>query len=303
VTTRIGVDVGGTKTHILTERDNRITANRLIPTSEWQIGELMDSYDNARRLIAMIGVVERGSGLVVGAHGLDNEHQVRTFDSWLRELHEGPLQVLNDVELVAAAAGSKPAVSVIAGTGSKVVGRNTSGEVVAAGGHGYLIDDPGSAPAISRDAVRAVVAAADSGLPEDDLGRALRRELSASDDAALGAAFSAAVGATRWGALAPTVFQCAEAGSDLARTVIQRGGRELAWQVQAVLSRGALAELVVCAGGVMTHQPLLLNALVDGLTELGVELPVALLSTPPAFGALEYARRLAPEVSLTRGHA
>lgn len=299
MTVKVGVDIGGTKTHILVERDQEVILDRRLPTAEWQRGELTEHPENGAGLLRAIGIdLEPAASIVVGAHGLDSDHQVERFTGWLRAAHLGPLLVLNDVELLGAAAGGGPAISVIAGTGSKVVGRSLDGEVLSAWGHGYLVDDPGSAPALTRDAVRAVVAAADAGEPEDYLGMALRRHFDAVDEVALAASFSAAVHPARWGALAPVVFEAAEAGSALALAVIGAAGDDLARGVATVRTRGAVAEQVVCAGGVLTGQPLLFAALRRGLAAFGVTLPVTLLTADPAIGALALAERLAPSVPI-----
>lgn len=291
---RIGIDVGGTKTHVVVAAGADTLLDRVVPTSAWQQGEITDSAENAGRLLALVEhVADPSDPLVVGAHGIDSEHQADLFSGWIADRRPGPFRVVNDVELLAAAAGHAPSICVIAGTGSKVVGWAADGTLLAAGGHGYLIDDPGSAPALVRDAVRAVVTALDAGEQEEALGVALRAEFDALSDADLSARFSAVVDDRRWGALAPVVFDCARSGSRLALDVITAAGAELAGQVATVHRRGAVAEQVVCAGGVIAGQPLLLEALESALGRLGLRLPVRLLTVPPVMGAVTLATRLA----------
>ena len=70
--------------------------------------------------------------------------------------------VTNDALIaLVAGAGVGPGVVVIAGTGSIAYGRNAHDEAARAGGWGYILADEGSGFWIGRQALRAVVRAAD----------------------------------------------------------------------------------------------------------------------------------------------
>jgi N-acetylglucosamine kinase-like BadF-type ATPase len=206
--------------------------------------------------------------------------------------HGGRVLAVNDVELVAPAAGLERAIAVIVGTGSKIVGHDESGAVVSAGGHGFLLSDPGSAASLARDAVRAVLDAHDDGDEPDVLGRDLMAYFEVGDVVDLSYAFTADARMSSWAALGPLVFDSAEAGSQIATSVIDESARLLARDVGRVHARGAIGTNVICAGGVITNQPSLYRALTRHIDNLGLGLTVDLLTVAPVLGAVALARKL-----------
>lgn len=294
-----GIDVGGTKTHLRVERDGAVVRDLTVPTSAWLRGGLAEEESNADRLLELVADVE-GAGsaaLVVGAHGLDNDAQTARFQAFLTQRHPGPVRAVNDVELLGPAVGLDHAIAVVVGTGSKVVGHATDGAVVAACGYGFLLDDPGSAAALARDAVRAVIDAADAGEPLDVLGEILTARFGVSDEVALAYAFTDDATLTAWGALAPLVFDAADRGSLLAARVVDDAAFQLARAVARVHRRGALGADVVCAGGVVVNQPRLYQALVRCIGDLDLGLRVQLVDVPPVLGALALAEQLSAHAS------
>ncbi|CAN5151922.1 BadF/BadG/BcrA/BcrD ATPase family protein [soil metagenome] len=289
----VGIDIGGTKTHVRVEKDGTVVLDTAVPTSSWQHGGLLDDDENATRLLALFAGVE-GAGsapLVVGAHGLDSERQAREFHRLLAARRDGWVQAVNDVELLAPAAGFRDAIAVIVGTGSKVVAHTAQGEVVSAGGYGFLLNDPGSAAALAREAVRAVIEACDEGAAPDTLGRTLMAHYGVDDEVALCYEFTADATLASWAAVAPLVFAAADSGSELAVAVVDAAAKELARGVGQVHARGAAGTDVVCAGGVIVNQPRLYRALVRHIGDLGLGLSVQLVDVPPVIGAIALARQ------------
>ncbi len=290
----IGIDIGGTKTHVVVENEDQVVLDTAVPTSHWQRGALLDDDENASRLLGIFGNVANAASapLVVGAHGLDSDWQALEFNRLLSTRHSGPVRAVNDVELLGPAAGFEDVIAVIVGTGSKVVAHTGEGEVISAGGYGFLLSDPGSAAALARESVRAVLDARDKGQAPDALGRSLMRHFGAEDEVALSHAFTANASLTAWGELSPLVFVAADTGSELAASVIDTAAAELAFGVAQVHSRGALGSHVVCAGGVITNQPRLYRALTRHIDNLDLGLTVNLLTVAPVVGAVELARKL-----------
>lgn len=291
----VGIDVGGTKTHVCVENDGESLLDLSVPTAGWQRDGLVDHDENAERLVGLFAGIEASADapLVVGAHGLDNEAQTVAFNEQLAACHGGPAVAVNDVQLVGPAAGYFDAIAVIAGTGSKVVGQRADGSAVNAGGYGFLLNDPGSAPALVRDAVRRLFDAADGGEPDDGLAAGLFRHFGVHDVVGLSNALTLRPQHTTWGAAAPLVFSAADAGSSQAQQVIRQAAGELASSVELVHRRGAVGTDVVCAGGVITNQPRLFDALAEELRARGLPHRLHLLDVPPVLGALALARRLA----------
>ncbi|MFF9565082.1 N-acetylglucosamine kinase [Leifsonia sp. NPDC014704] len=291
----VGIDIGGTKTHVCVEDDaGAALLDRSVQTADWQHGGDLHSEQNVRGLLALLDDVPGAASapLVVGAHGLDSEGQTLAFSETLAALHAGPALAVNDVELVGPAAGYDEAIAVIAGTGSKVVGRRADGTLVSAGGYGYILNDPGSAPALVRDAVRTLFEAVDEDEPRDALADALYAHFGVEEIVGLSNALTVRPRVTVWGAAAPSVFAAADAGSIRAARVIDAAADELARSVELVHRRGAAGTDVVCAGGVVSHQPRLFDALGERLRARGLTHSIHLLDVPPVRGALALARRL-----------
>ncbi|TFD82501.1 BadF/BadG/BcrA/BcrD ATPase family protein [Cryobacterium fucosi] len=290
----VGIDIGGTKTHVRIEDAGRVVLDRSVLSSEWQRGGLLDHEDNVSRLLGIFDEIEgaRCAPLAVGAHGLDSSWQLLEFQTRLVAGHRGLVRAVNDVELLAPAAGFDEAIAVIVGTGSKVVAHRADGGTLSAGGYGFLLNDPGSAAALAREAVRAVLRARDEGQSSDVLGRDLMTHFGVVDEVALSYTFTANARLTTWGGLAPLIFASADAGSELAAAVIDDAARQLARDVGLVHARGALGLDVICAGGVVTNQPRLYRALSQHVDDLDLGLRVHLLSVAPVAGALELAKKM-----------
>ncbi|ULH14207.1 ATPase (plasmid) [Deinococcus sp. KNUC1210] len=115
-------------------------------------------------------VVAGVSGLQVGALPLLRAALSETF-----AVPDAQIRVTDDMEL-AYAAHFLPGegVLVYAGTGSIAYHRTRAGEVLRAGGHGFLLGDEGGAFWQGQQALRAVLAVQDAGrLPEGPLAREL----------------------------------------------------------------------------------------------------------------------------------
>jgi glucosamine kinase len=290
----LGVDVGGTKTHVLAADDETIVLDRVVPTASWRRGGLLDDDGNVPRLLDLFSAFPGSpdASLVVGAHGLDSDRQVTDFAAALGNARPGPSLGVNDVELLVPAAGFGTGLAMVVGTGSKVVGHDAAGRVIAAGGFGFLLSDWGSAPALAFAAAKAVLDAHDAGAEPDELAQALMTQVGASDLLGVAEAFSYDVDIHAWGARAPLLFDAASAGSTLADAVIAEAADRLALGVTHVLRRGALGADVVCAGGVITAQPRMFHAVGAALGRRAPGVRAHLLDVPPARGALVLARAL-----------
>ncbi len=294
----IGVDVGGTKTHIRVVDSSGGARDLRISTASWLQGRTLDHPASVEALLAAIATLEPESGpapLAIGAHGCDTPAQIRAFREALEQRRSGRVVVTNDAALVGPAAGVFRAIGVIAGTGSIVVGADAAGAPVTAGGHGWLLADPGSAPGIVREAVRAVLQHADAGAESDALGHALMDHYGADNANDLAWVFTAQAGIHRWAEAAPLVFRAAGDSSMIAAETIARAGEALASQVAHVLDRGAVADAIVAAGGVVTNQPRLAGAIADGLRRRQIDIPFRVLDTAPVAGAIALGSR--PEFS------
>jgi glucosamine kinase len=300
----VGIDIGGTKTHVLAADGDGVVLDRVLPTHEWQHnGSLQDERSIASLLASFASLpFASEASVVIGAHGLDTAAQVLDFELGLREQHRGPIRAVNDVELLGPAAGFSEAIAVVAGTGSKVVAHATDGSIITAGGYGHLLGDPGSAAALAREGVRAVLDARDRGGESDILAEQLMQHFSVSDIEAAAYAFARNPRLGAWASMAPLVFTAADQGSTLAAAVIEDAASELAQSVAYVVARGAVSADVVCAGGVITNQPRLYDAFTRHIDALGHDLTVHMLKVPPVAGALALARSVGGTRHLSLHH-
>jgi len=289
----IGIDVGGTHTRVVVAGSGPGETTVHVPTATWLRGTLFSDEANAARLLALVptGAVGRADvPLVAGVNGCDTTRQCELFTSWLRRHHPGPLLVLSDAELLGPALGLNGAIDVVCGTGSIVVGRDRDGRLVKVGGHGWLLGDPGAAPSLVRESVVAILHAHDQGRPPGVLARTLMDHYGAPDPVQLGYDFTQDASPTAWGALAPLVFDAADAGDEVALAVIARDAAQVAADVLALHGLGVPLADVVLGGGVVTAQPRLERAITDALAARAPDARVHLVRTAPVRGALALAR-------------
>ncbi len=224
-------------------------------------------------------VVAGITGLQVQAVPLLVSALARTF-----MLPTDRVRVGDDLELAYAAHFSPgEGVLVYAGTGSMAYHLRPGGEVVRAGGHGYLLGDEGGAFWQGQQALRGVLEHLDQGhRPEGPLARELAAVIGGLDWPRV-RAYVYQGGRARLAALAPAVSRAAEAGDPESLAVMHAAGTALARLARTVLGRCPAPLPLVLAGGAVN--PFVAAAFREALP--GVALRPA---RPPVTGAL----RLSP---------
>jgi glucosamine kinase len=293
----VGVDVGGTKTHIAALAADGSRTDRIVPSSAWRVGALFDDDENFTRLIGQVlelTTVDADSTLVFGMHGCDTVGQGVAATAALSARVPGTVRALNDAALLGPALGATECIQLIVGTGAVILGQNARGENLTVEGYGWLLGDYGSAPALVRDAMRLLVQRADRALAgdplDDPLARALADAYGATDVTELALAFSVTASATAWGAHAPLIFAALDQGSVLADDTVSAAAATIADGVAALVRRGAIGGTVVAAGGVIVNQPVLQARVRTELARLVPGLTLRVLTAPPVDGALALAR-------------
>jgi N-acetylglucosamine kinase-like BadF-type ATPase len=297
----VGIDIGGTKTHV------RVFAptgevDLVVPSGIWKKSASLSDPAGIARLLAIFDdqvTDARNTPLVVGAHGCDTPRQTTEFADALRAQYPGVVDVRNDAQLVGPAANRPDAIAIIAGTGSIVVGVDRNGALVTAGGHGWMLADPGSAPALSREAVRALLDRFDAGEPNEALATLFLEHMGVETINDLSYAFTHHASMQTWAEMAPLVFTAADAGSTTAEFVIDQAGKALAEAVKAVIGRGAVANAVIASGGVVTNQPRLQESITRHVQAFFPSLSVEVLHDSPVAGAIAIGRTLQSQHSYT----
>lgn len=298
----LGIDAGGSKTRALASDEH----GQAVSAGEGGPANLATLAPTAVRE----SLVEATRGLptpqIVCAcfAGLVSERQAAIARSILADLFpEARCDVRPDFHAALAACPPGTTVCVIAGTGS-VVASFVRGQVVRSGGGGPLLGDQGSAFAIGRRAIQAVLA-----------GRPLGPEVIAHFEAEFGSREPTEVVAAIMGSSFPAAVT-ARMATPVAEDALA-GDAEAEWIVAHEM--GLLAELtldhlrrfhteieeprIVLSGGLWRASPVFVkefsNALTDGRkgdTE-AVEARCIIEESrvPPVSGALELARRFYDE--------
>ncbi len=290
----MGIDVGGTKTHLRACSGDDLIADHVRPSNGWRPHDPVAAADWLAALVdGALPAGARPSAVAVGGHACETPPQCDRIRTALHRHFDAPASVVGDAELLVPAAGLDKGVGLVAGTGSVAVGRRPDGTLVQVGGWGAVLGDEGGAAGLVREAARAVWAAHDRGEAPDALAEGLISAFGVGEVPALGAALESATDVSaEWGRHAPVVFEAAAGGSLIAAEVIAEGGLSLASLVVRLAHRGVPVDDVVVSGGTVLAQPALHDALLASLAILVPGARLRPLRVPPVEGALTLARSL-----------
>lgn len=297
----LAIDAGGTKTDYLLADNSRMLARARSGTIKRMRADAFTALRNLEqgllRLQEASGVApEAITQTCVGTAG----NTVALVTDFLR--HElgarvgGGLLLLGDVEIALDAAfPGEHGVLILAGTGSNVAGRGEDGVVFTAGGWGPALSDQGSGYRIGCQALRAVAMAHDEGTETALLEAVLTHWQLRSFHDLVDHANS--LPAPDFSTLTEVVLTCAQAGDELAMSVLRSQGEELAEVVRVLLRKlhaapGAsdLVPRLAFAGSIMERVRPVRDALVEAVQ---TEFPFARALpgvVDPAQGALWRAR-------------
>ncbi|WP_033280338.1 N-acetylglucosamine kinase [Streptomyces sp. NRRL F-525] len=290
----VGIDVGGTKTHLRACAGPDVVADHIRASSGWRPHDPATAADWLTALVHdALPAPARPSAVAVGGHACETPRQCAEIRAALEERLKVPVLVVGDAELLVPAAGLDKGVGLVAGTGSVAVGLLADGGRLQVGGWGAVLGDEGGAAGLVREAARAAWAAHDRGEAPDELALGLVEAFGVAEVPGLGAALESASDVSAdWGRHARVVFTAADAGSLLAREVIAEAGRSLSALVVRLAERGVPVDDVVVSGGTVLAQPRLYDALTAALAE---QVPGARpwpIQVPPVEGAVALARSI-----------
>jgi len=149
MTTVLGVDGGGTKTHaVVADESGRVLGLSIRGPSNWEEVGLPRAADALERAVTTAlgeGYVDAAdlAASVFGLAGVDWKSDELRIETVLRPLRlSGSVEIVNDAQVALRAGTSKPeGVVVIAGTGSVVAGRNSDGQTFRTLGLGPYFGD------------------------------------------------------------------------------------------------------------------------------------------------------------------
>jgi N-acetylglucosamine kinase-like BadF-type ATPase len=295
----LGVDGGGTKTvALLGDLNGNVVARGVSgPSNANAVGfdaacSALESAMNAARS-EHPGEL---SALCWGLAGAGRKEEIEQFQNWA--MHRFPktvVKVVSDAEmLLMTGPSSGPALALICGTGSIVYGRTITGELVRAGGWGYLFGDEGSGFAIGVAALRAVMQAYDGHGPKTLLSElVLARYGLHSPPDLVRKVYGADSPRLAIASLADLVEQAVDRDDSVAIAILEESAQQLVRIVGAVYSKlGTFAAPLVITGGTILHARHLKKAFDQACEINRLTFTAIHYVAEPAEGALKLAREL-----------
>lgn len=268
MTTYIGVDGGGTKTHVLVMNGNRgatlTTAASNPQTVGMETAEQVISQAMVDCLRALNLAATDVEALSICMSGVDREDEANYMRAAFQRQYPGAvLEVKNDA-LAAITAGTKgePGVVLIAGTGSIAVGESESGNIVRAGGYGYLLGDEGSGFNIGQMGLIAAIQSFEGRAPRTRLWERARDVYGVSNAMELiPIVYRADRPVNTIAKFAQEVVTLADTDA-VANEIVAKAISDYLQLIQSVLRRlDGNTKNVVLAGGLFTHTTTLVNRL------------------------------------------
>ena len=164
---RIGMDGGGMRTRLAVfegEEERFRCETGGMNYNSFSADEIREHLTEAVRGMQQGGFpLADCEGIGIGAAGVSNPKAAPFLQQILQELgFTCPIVVEGDQDAaLAGAVGAGAGILLIAGTGSVCVGKDVEGNKYRSGGFGHIIDDAGSAYAVGRDILTAIVRAED----------------------------------------------------------------------------------------------------------------------------------------------
>jgi N-acetylglucosamine kinase-like BadF-type ATPase len=209
----------------------------------------------------------------------------------------GNLQIEYDyVTAHAAALAGEPGVIVIAGTGSIAFGVNAAGQRARAGGWAYVMGDEGSGYDLGRQALIAAARACDGRGPTTSLSEAIPKyfEKKTLWDVRM-AIHTGEIDRPSIAQLSHLVVAASAAGDEVAQSILDYGGKDLAEAAVAVLcALGMLGQpaTVSTVGGVFQAGDTILRPMARHLLATAPRAQIRPPVYPPALGPVLLALQL-----------
>lgn len=293
----LGIDAGATKTHaLIADPEGHVWGGGLAGPGNWEGVGLDGAYETYARALgqalAQAGAeVHELCGGGYALAGLDfPSDEVRLMPVVQRLGAAGPQVLVNDTYGALRAGTSHGCgVVIIAGTGTTVAGCNRRGDRFRTFGEGEFLGDLGGAGDIVMLALRAVAQAYTGRGQPTMLSDRLVQHYGLCEPLELIEKICRGEVEPPHAAMAPLVFETAEAGDAVAQQVIRYAGGELGANALAIARRlGLLDEPfdLVLAGGVFRSQsPILLDAVLEPVRACAPEVQPVLLHTAPVAGS------------------
>ncbi len=292
----LGIDAGGSRTTgLLADAEGRVVSTARGPGANLQSAGELEVEKVLHQLIedTLGESTARPSAICLGMAGVDRPDDARIIRGILARIgYRAKVLVVNDA-LIALEAGlpGTPGIGMIAGTGSIAYGRDDRGQAARAGGLGHVLSDEGSGYWLGREALRAVVRAADGRGERTALTSPVLRHYEVTEPAHLvRLVYSSGARPAEIATLAREVGEVADAGDSVAQAIVESGAGELVRMAESVAKQLSLSTPVILqSGGALRGVTRLRSRTEAQLKERLPGCEVRLLDVEPAHGALRLA--------------
>jgi N-acetylglucosamine kinase-like BadF-type ATPase len=243
--------------------------------------------------IARVSGGESVAAVCVGMAGVDRPEDLAVMTAVLARVARGSAAVIVNDALIALEAGVRggPGTVLIAGTGSIAYGRDANGRAARAGGWGYVLGDEGSGYWLGRQALRAVVRAADGRGPRTALTPRVLAHYGVASPQDLVRLMSG--GGAKPAAIATLAREVEAAADDrdaVAQRLVSDAARQLASAAESVVRRLDLhCAPLLLSGGILAGFERLRSAVISEMTRRLPTIAPTLLTAEPASGAVQLA--------------
>jgi N-acetylglucosamine kinase-like BadF-type ATPase len=299
----LGVDGGGTKTHIalMNASETVVCEGTAGPSNPLRVG-VETAVANILKAINDAcdrGGVSRGdiAAATLGLAGVRRaDLKQRVKASFFEQMRIRKTEVVTDAEIALYATTlGKPGLVVIAGTGSVCLGKNAAGKLAISGGWGPLAGDEGGGVGIAREALQAVAKASDGrGIATVLSKRASEYFRASGPENLIVAIYSPQVDNTRIAGFAKFVVDAARAGDAVAGDILSSAGFELGIAACAVIEKLGLKRKKIpigCVGSVFKAGELLTAPMIDVINTVAPNAYLTEPLMPPAHAAALMALR------------
>jgi N-acetylglucosamine kinase-like BadF-type ATPase len=293
----LGVDGGGTKTHVALMNEVREVvgegtagpSNPLRVGVETAVSNIVKATDQAMDSAGILRVDIAAATLgLAGVRRADIKQSIKA--SFTEQIRIRKTTVITDAEIALFATTlGKPGIVVIAGTGSVCLGKNEKGKMAIAGGWGPLAGDEGGGVGIAQTALHAVAKASDGrGIATILSDRASEYFRASGPENLIVAIYSPQVDNTRIAGFAKFVVEAAHEGDAVATTILQEAGAELGLAACAVIDQLGLRRQKVpigCVGSVFQAGKILTKPMIETVHTIAPKAFLTEPTMPPAHAA------------------
>lgn len=285
----IGLDAGGTKTHVAIMNSE----NKIIFETKTGPGNIAVHYENAKKHIvsAITTCLDSEYGkhctfIVLGIAGIEKGDMKQKLQQEFEQLFDLPTLVMNDAELAYYATfGYDSGILTIAGTGSVFIGKNKQ-DTKMIGGWGHLLGDEGSSYHIGISALKLLAEEIDQGKIQTNFASSIATAYKLYNASKI-KEFVYSSSKTDIAAIAYFVDTLARSKDEHAVNILQKAGKEIARKVDQLISALQLKSPlhVGCRGSLLEKNKLIQQSFVQSLKERSHQATLIFKPDPVVLGA------------------